>query len=194
MANVTSVCVYCASSNRVDPAFLDGAARFGGILAEHSIRLVYGGGSLGLMGRCADGVMQAGGTVLGIIPEVLYHVEVHNGNLTELRVVPDMHSRKAMMFRESDAFVVLPGGVGTLDELIEVLCWRQLNIHSKPVIIVNQDGYWDPLLKLIDHVVAQKFAGEQTTEFYEVVDTVEDVLPKLASMPAGDESDQSFRI
>lgn len=194
MANVTSICVYCASSNRVDPAFLDGAARFGTLLARDNIRLVYGGGSLGLMGRCADAVMKAGGTVLGIIPEVLYDVEVHNVNLTELRVVPDMHSRKAMMFRESDAFVVLPGGIGTLDELAEILCWRQLNIHAKPVILVNQDGYWDPLLTMIDHIIDQKFAGEQTTGFFEVVDHVDDVLPALAQYEIGDAPDQSFRI
>lgn len=152
-------------------------------MADARVDLVYGGGRLGLMGRVADGVLAGNGSVVGIIPDHLHRVEVRHEGVTELLIVDTMHERKAEMFRRSDAFCVLPGGIGTLDEVVEILTWRQLGLHDDPIVIVNQDGFFTPFRALLDHIVAENFAGQQTLDFLTWVDTVDDVLPAIAALP-----------
>lgn len=183
MASLSSLCVYCGSSNQAKPSFLDAAERLGRILADARIDLVYGGGQLGLMGRVADGALAGNGNVTGIIPEHLHRVEVRHEGITELLVVGTMHERKAEMFRRSDAFCVLPGGIGTLDEVVEILTWRQLGLHDDPIIIVNLDGFFAPFRAVLDHIVAERFAGQQIMDFLTWVDRVDDVLPAIAALP-----------
>ncbi len=153
------------------------------MLAGAGVGLIYGGGRLGLMGRVADGVLAGEGRVTGIIPEHLHRVEVRHEAITELLVVNTMHERKAEMFRRADAFCVLPGGIGTLDEVVEILTWRQLGLHDDPIVIVNQDGFFNPFRALLDHIVAERFAGQQTVDFLTWVDSVDDVLPAIAALP-----------
>jgi len=183
MTKLNSICVYCGSSNDGNPSHRTDANRFGGQLAAAGIALVYGGGRVGLMGAVADGAIAGGGTVVGIIPEHLMRAEVGHGQVTELHVVPSMHVRKEMMFARSDAFVILPGGPGTLDEMFEILTWRQLGLHDKPLVIVNLAGYWDGLIALIDGIIAARYARPSFRAFYTVVDSIDAVLPALRAAP-----------
>ncbi len=155
---LNSICVYCGSSDKVPQVYLDAATAMGQTLAERSIRLIYGGGSTGLMGRAADGALAAGGEVIGVIPESMMLPELAHGGLTSLEVVPDMHVRKARMAELADAFIALPGGLGTLEELFEALTWAQLGIHRKPVGLLNVHGYYEHLLAFLDHVTEEGFA------------------------------------
>lgn len=179
--SIRSVCVFCGSRVGRDPKYRATARTLGHLLAKNGLRLVYGGGSIGLMTVVADAVLAEGGEVLGVIPDFLDRIEVGHRSLTDLKVVGSMHERKAAMFEQSDAFVVLPGGLGTLDETLEIITWRQLGLHDKPILLVNQDGYWDPLLALLDHTVTEGFASESTRRLFSVVDDVGDVLPALAA-------------
>jgi uncharacterized protein (TIGR00730 family) len=179
MSSIRSLCLYCGSRPGNRPVFADAAEAFGALCARRGIRLVYGGGSIGLMGVAARACLAAGGQVLGIIPHHLDHVEITMQGLSELRVVTSMHERKNQMFIESDGFVVLPGGIGTLDEFIEMTTWAQLGLHAKPVLLVNVEGYWNPFLALMAHIVDTGFAAPATTGLYNVVDGVADVLPAL---------------
>lgn len=176
MGNIHSVCVYCGASMRADKIYKDSAIRLGEVLARSGLQVVFGGGKLGLMGLVADSALANGGRVIGIIPKLLENVEGAHPNLSELHVVDSMHTRKRKMVELSDAFIVLPGGFGTLDELFEILTWRQLQIHTKPVIIVNVNGYWDPLKKLIHNVIEQNFAPSGHTLFATFVDSPDEVL------------------
>ncbi|KAA0683561.1 TIGR00730 family Rossman fold protein [Roseomonas genomospecies 6] len=178
-----SVCVYCGSSSRVADVHKDAAHMLGDGLARRGIRLVYGGGRVGLMGIAADAALAAGGDVVGIIPEHIQAAEIEHTGLTELHVVDSMHTRKRMMVDRSDAFVVLPGGLGTLDEAFEILTWKQLGLHDKPVLIVDVDGYWRPLLGLVDHMVAQGFTQPAHRALFTVVDDVDGVFAALAHEP-----------
>jgi len=180
MAEIRSVCVYCGSSLGQDPRYRETAAKFGRILAEAEIELVYGGGNIGLMGIIADAALETGGRVTGIIPEDLKRAELAHGGLSDLVTVVSMHERKRQMFERADAFVALPGGPGTLDETIEIITWRQLRLHGKPVVILNDGGYWQPLVDLLDYTIANGFARESFRQLFMVVDGVEDVLPALA--------------
>lgn len=171
-----SLCVFCGSSPGSDPAHLQAARRLGRMLADQGIHLVYGGGHLGMMGALAETVIGAGGRVVGIIPEHLTRVEKAYLDITELHVVDSMHTRKRMMFDFADAFAVLPGGMGTMDETFEILTWKQLRLHNKPIIIVNEGGYWSPWLALADHIVAQGFAHPDTAKLYTVADDVGQTL------------------
>ncbi len=186
MTNIRSVCVYCGSSDRGPPAHRAAARQFGRLLAESGLQLVFGGGRVGLMGTVADAVLEGGGRAVGIIPEHLVKTEVGHAKVSELIIVPSMHVRKETMFRRSDAFVVLPGGPGTLDELFEILTWRQLGLHDKPIVLANLDGYWEPLLALIDAIIGNGYVGRHFMRFYTVVDRIEDVIPALraAAEPA----------
>lgn len=148
-----SVCVYCGSSETTLPAYLDLATRFGSALAQRGLRLVYGGGAVGLMGRCAKAVHAGGGEVLGIMPRFLERREITFKDVPH-RMVDTMHERKFIMFEESDAFVVLPGGIGTLEEAVETLSWARLGLHHKPVIFLSEDDFWAPFFSLIEHTVA----------------------------------------
>jgi uncharacterized protein (TIGR00730 family) len=180
MASIKSVCVYCGSSNRVDARFLDAATELGRLMGQAGLKLIYGGGRVGLMGRVADGVLQAGGEVLGIIPGHLHAREVAHPGVTELMVVDTMHERKQLMAEKADAFVVLPGGYGTLDEMFEIITWRQLGLHDKPLVLADLFGYWAPLAQLLDTIIDTGFAQPECRNLYHTVTSVADILPALA--------------
>src|ERR1041384_3548938 len=151
------VCVFCGSNTGSGPAYVEAAESLGKLLAERKMGLVYGGGKVGLMGKIADAVLGAGGEVIGVIPQSLMRKEIAHAGLTELRVVDSMHQRKALMAELSDAFIALPGGFGTFEEFCEILTWTQLGLQRKPCGILNVAGYYDHLLKLFDHAVAERF-------------------------------------
>ena len=180
MSKINALCVYCGSSVGADPAFVETARSFGKILAESGVRLVYGGGSIGLMGALAGSVIEHGGEVTGVIPEFLTAAERPRRLAQELIVTPDMHERKRTMFERADAFVALPGGLGTLEELVEQMTWAQLGRHKKPILVANINGFWDPLLALVAHMrglglVPPAARGVNLL----VAERVEDILPKL---------------
>jgi uncharacterized protein (TIGR00730 family) len=179
MSSIRAVCVYCGSSAGVDPAFIEAARAFGKILAENGVRLIFGGGSVGLMGTLAQSVLANGGALTGIIPEFLVHNEKVLVGAQETIVTRDMHERKRLMFERADAFVALPGGVGTLEELVEQLTWAQLGRHTKPILIGNIAGFWDPLLELIEHMKGLGFLHSAQHFGYLIADKVEDILPAL---------------
>jgi uncharacterized protein (TIGR00730 family) len=178
-AKVEGVCVYCGSGKGLSSAYAIAARKLGKALADNGIRLVYGGGSLGLMGEVARATLGAGGKVTGIIPEFLGSRELMLKDVDELIVVENMHVRKQLMFDRADAFVALPGGVGTLEELVEQLTWSQLGRHSKPIVIANINGFWDPFLKLLDHMKAETFIRSGLDVIFTVVDKAEDILPAI---------------
>ena len=179
MSDIRTVCLYCGSRIGDGGDYEDAAARLGRSLAEAGMRLVFGGGRVGLMGAAAGAALAAGGEVIGVIPHHLNDVELGMENLSELILVDNMHQRKRTMFELSDAFVTLPGGVGTLDETFEIISWRQLGLHDKPVILVDHEGYWQPLLALMNHIVEAGFASDATSRMYQVVAHVDDVVPTL---------------
>lgn len=184
MASIASVCVYCGSSLGANPRHAEAARQLGAELAGHGIRLVYGGGRIGLMGQVADAVLAGGGQVIGVIPEHLQVQEKGHRGVTELHVVASMHERKNLMFELSDAFVILPGGFGTLDEAFEMLTWRQLQLHDKPILFLNIEGYWTPFGKLVDQFIGEGFARESSRRLFMMVDAVEEVIPALLREPA----------
>jgi uncharacterized protein (TIGR00730 family) len=177
-----SVCVYCASSNAADPDFLEAAAELGRAIATERLRLVYGGGGVGLMGAAAKAAHVAGGRVLGVIPHFLTSHE-RPLKTVETVVVNSMHERKMMMFEAADAFAILPGGIGTLEEVIELLSWRRLGLHAKPIVFLNLKGFWDPLFAVFDHILEQQLVPPEFAEVWRSVARVEDILPTLRSMP-----------
>jgi uncharacterized protein (TIGR00730 family) len=179
MSKIDAVCVYCGSSAGTEPAFGEAAGQFGKILGESGVRLVYGGGSVGLMGILADAVLAHGGKATGIIPDFLIQRERPRRLGQELIITPDMHERKRTMFDRADAFVALPGGIGTLEELVEQLTWAQLGRHRKPILIANINGYWDPLLTLVAHMREYAFVPESLAVNFLVAERVEDILPIL---------------
>ncbi|MBK1663720.1 TIGR00730 family Rossman fold protein [Rhodospirillum rubrum] len=187
MSRLRSICVFCGSSPGSDPAYLAAARALGAAMGREGLTLVFGAGNVGLMGATATAAIAEGGRVVGVIPEHLTRVETPHGELMELHVVESMHVRKRLMFERSDAICVLPGGLGTLDETFEILTWKQLGLHEKPVIFLNINGYWDPLLGLIDAIVAQGFARPSVRALYTVVDGVEAIIPAARQgLPEGD--------
>ncbi len=181
--DIKTVCVYCGSSANVPELYRQAATRLGRLMAEHKLKLVYGGGKSGLMGLVAEGVLAGGGEACGVIPHHIANREISHTGLTELHMVDTMHERKQMMVDMADAFVILPGGLGTLDEFFEIMTWRQLSLHDKPIIIVNIEGYWSPLLILIDRLIDQSFARESDRQMLQVVESVDDVPAALATAP-----------
>jgi uncharacterized protein (TIGR00730 family) len=181
MSQIRSICVYCASGPGTNPAYVEASRRFGRLLAENGIRLVYGGGSVGLMGAVAEATLDHGGTVTGVIPEFLVNREHMLLRVQERIVTRDMHERKRVMFERADAFVALPGGIGTLEELVEQMTWAQLGRHRKPILILNVEGFWDPLRALIDHMEQLQFIRSAFPVNFLVADTVEEVLPQLVA-------------
>ena len=184
MSVIKTVCVYCGSGPGINPRFIEGAKAFGKVLAENSVRLVYGGGSLGLMGAVATATLDHGGSVTGIIPDFLTQRENALTRVQEMIVTPDMHERKRLMFEHSDAFVALPGGLGTLEEFVEQLTWKQLGRHAKPVLLANIDGFWEPLFSLISHMCQTQFIRSGLSVDILKADRVEDILPRLRSAAA----------
>lgn len=178
---VRSLCVYCGSSLGSDPRYRDAAAELGGLLGAAGVELVYGGGSVGLMGVLADAALAAGGRVVGVLPRGLFRREIGHAGVTELVEVDSMHERKQVMFERADAFAALPGGLGTLEELAEVSTWAQLGIHAKPVAVVDVGGYWRPLLEQLDRAVALGFLAPETRAAIVRVERAADLLPALAS-------------
>ena len=186
MEHIRSLCVYCGSSDRGPVAHRDAARALGRQFAQQGIRLVYGGGRVGVMGALADAVLAGGGSVTGIIPDFLMRHEVGHEGVTELEVVATMHERKARMAELSDGFVVLPGGLGTLEELFEIVTWKQLGLHTKPIIVVNSNGYWDNLRATINGITAAGYARPESAQLAVFVPGIDDVLPTLARLPRGE--------
>ena len=174
------VCVFCGSQYGSDPTYRRVAARLGEMLGAAGVTIIYGGGHVGLMGAVADAAIAAGGEVIGLIPTRLLEREVGHRAITRLITTKDMFERKRQMIDRAEAFVILPGGLGTLDELLEVITLRQLGYHDKPIVVLNLGGYWDPLLGLVQRVIAEGFAASDAARLFDLVDTVEDVLPALA--------------
>ncbi|WGF86885.1 TIGR00730 family Rossman fold protein [Marinivivus vitaminiproducens] len=181
---ISSVCVFCGSRNGLDPAYRKGVEELARALAKAGLTFVYGGGDIGLMGAGADAAVAAGGIARGIIPDRLLEREVGHRGISELVVTRDMFDRKARMIAESDAFVIMPGGLGTLDELFEVLTLRQLGYHDKPIVVVDLHGYWQPLLAAMEQVVEHGFADASIRELYCTVGSVEEALARLRDGPA----------
>lgn len=183
MVSVRTLCLFCGASCGTDPRYRRLAAAFGAEVASRGIRLVFGGGHIGLMGAAADAALAAGGEVIGVIPGHLQERELGHDGLTELRVVATMHERKNLMFELSDAVAVLPGGVGTLDETFEVVTWKQLGLHDKPILMIDENGYWTPFDGLVRSVVAAGFAHESTRRLYRVVSSIDDFFDVLGKLP-----------
>ncbi len=185
MSKISALCVYCGSSPGSDPAFVEAAHALGKTLAQNRVRLVYGGGSVGLMGALAEAVLEHGGQVTGIIPEFLAPREQPGRLPQELVVTRDMHERKRKMFERADAFVALPGGVGTLEELVEQLTWLQVGRHRKPVLLANIKGFWNPFRTLLDHMKRLEFIYNDRNINLLMTDRVEDILPMLSQFVTG---------
>ena len=176
---VNNVAVYCASADGIDPVYRTAAAQLGRELARRGVGVIYGGASVGLMSAVADAVLAEGGRVIGVIPEVLVTMEVAHDALTELHITETMHTRKALMAERADAFIVLPGGFGTLEELFEVLAWQTLKIHAKPVLLLNTNGFYNKMLAFLDHCVTEGMLRAKARAVVLVADTVQEALEKL---------------
>ena len=179
MSKIRKICVYCGSSPGTDPGFVDAARSFGAILAKNGIGLIYGGGTVGMMGTLAQSVLDHGGTATGVIPKFLMTRERPAQGVNNLIVTDDMHERKRTMFEMADAFVALPGGIGTLEELVEQLTWAQLGRHRKPILLANVQGFWDPLCALLTHMKQLEFIRSDFSSDLLVASTVADILPML---------------
>ncbi len=183
MSLPSSLCVFCGARFGANPANRGAAAALGKLLADNGVTLVYGGGGVGLMGLVANAALGAGGKVVGVIPQFLLDREAGHPALSETVIVQNMHERKLDMFERSEGFVVLPGGLGTLEEFFEVLSWRTLGLHDKPIVIIDQDGYWQPLHALLTSVVEGDFADRRYLDHVAFVTRIEDVLPAIEAMP-----------
>lgn len=179
MNEIRAVCVFCGASNNVPATFLDIGKLFGSLLVKHNIKLVYGGGDCGIMGAVANAVLQNKGYVTGVFPRSLKDLESEHASLSEIIMVESMHERKRIMFERCDAIVVLPGGFGTMDEMFEIITWKQLRFHQKKIIILNHNGYWNTLMALMDNIIDTGFAREEVRSFYKVVNTPEEVIAAL---------------
>lgn len=178
-----NICVYCGSSGRAPDIYKDAAIVMGKILGEGGYTLVYGGGSVGLMGLVANSTLSNGGKAIGIIPRHIEAREIGHPDLTELHVVDSMHVRKQMMVDRSDAFIILPGGIGTMDEFFEIMTWRQLGLHDKPIIVVNVNGYWTTIIDMLGVMVREKFLRQEDRDCVVVVDKPEQVFAALEAAP-----------
>ena len=184
MSSLTTICIFCGSSAGTNPAYRSAAERLGALLARSGRSLVYGGGRVGLMGALADAALAAGGRVIGVIPEALVAREIAHTGLTELHVTTSMHARKARMAELADAFVAMPGGFGTLDELFEIVTWAQLGIHAKPIGLLNFAGYFDPLVRYVDHAVDQGFIRPEHRALLRVAEDPASLLELMGRQPA----------
>lgn len=180
---VRRVAVYCGSANGTDPAFLDEAIALGSAIANAQLGLVYGGASVGLMGAVADAALAGGAEVIGVLPEILSGSEIAHQGLTRLEVVATMHERKARMVKLSDAFLILPGGYGTLDEMMEIVTWKQLRLHAKPCIVINTSGYWNGLLEFLDHAVKSGFLKPENRHLLQLAHSAVQAVEMAISAP-----------
>lgn len=187
-----TICVYCASSTQVKPSYFAATARLSKIFAAANLSVVYGGGSKGLMGQLADSTLEAGGKITGVIPRFMCDVEWNHTSLTELILVDTMHERKEKMARMADAIVALPGGCGTLEELLEVITWKRLGIFTKPIVIVNLEGYFDALIIMLDRAVDEHFMREEHRQMWKVVESPEEVLGAIKDSITWDSNARSF--
>jgi uncharacterized protein (TIGR00730 family) len=185
MTPIRSLAVFCGSRVGAKPIYACAGRELGYGLGRAGIRLVYGGGRIGIMGVVADAVLDAGGTVLGVIPEFLTQLEVAHERATEMVVTDTMHTRKTRLYEESDAFLIMPGGLGTFDEAFEIITWRQLRLHDKPIILCNVAGSVSPLVAMIDHAIKEGFADPTCRRLFEVIEGVPAVLERLKTLPAG---------
>lgn len=187
-----TICVYCASSTQINPLYFEATERLGKILAKAGHAVVFGGGSTGLMGQLADSILATSGKITGVIPQFMIDEDWHHTNLTELIVTQTMHERKEKMASVADAAIALPGGCGTLEELLEVITWKQLGIFTKPIIIVNMGGYYDALIEMLHRAVEEKFMRNIHKNMWEVVKTPEEVLNAIANAANWDENARSL--
>lgn len=178
-ASIRAICVFCGSGNGANPLFLSAAEQLGQLLAAKGIRLVFGGGDMGLMGAMAKAALADGGSVTGIIPEFLLKYQTDKLEMEEYLITPDMHSRKAAMYHRADAYIALPGGIGTLEELVETMTWEQLGQHEKPIILLNLDQFWQPFLTLLDHMKSEQFIRPGLEVNFHVIDDVETLAQRL---------------
>ena len=183
MAQLSSLCVYCGSRVGVEQAHRDLASELGAALARSGIRLVFGGGGIGLMGMLADAALAGGGEVVGVIPRHLDRFEVSHSAVPDMRIVASMHERKQTMFDLADAFAILPGGLGTLDEAVEVITWRQLGLHDKPVVLVDHAGYWRGFQALLEHMIGRGFAGHSDTQLFAIASDVAELFAAISAAP-----------
>ncbi len=187
-----SICVYCASSTQINPLYFEAASELGKLFAENKLELVYGGGSNGLMGRLADVVLENGGTATGVIPQFMCDQNWNHQHLSNLIVTETMHERKEKMAFMSDAAVALPGGCGTFEELLEVITWKQLGIFTKPIIIVNINGYYDPLISMLHKAIEENFMRELHRDIWVVVNSANEVIPAIKNAKVWDISVRKF--
>ena len=192
MNDIKTVCVYCASSTKVDPTYFEAARTLGTLLAARDIRLVYGAGNMGLMGTVADAVLDGGGQVTGVIPRFMVEQGWHHTGLTELQVVDTMHERKQRMASLADAAIALPGGCGTLEELLELITWKQLGIYLNPIVVLNTKGYYDPLLAQLAHAVDEHFMGARHAGIWQVARTPMEAVEAIHNIPLWDPSIRKF--
>lgn len=191
MAGIRSAAVFCGASFGHQPQWREASLALGAGLAARDIRLVYGGGSLGLMGAVAQGTRSAGGAISGVIPGFLIRREAPAEDIAKFEITDTMHARKQRMFELADCFISMPGGLGTLDETFEILTWKQINLHDKPVLLIDMDGYWSPFLTLVDKIVEQGFAKPGVKNFYEVVPSVEAALERVKALGSAGSGDSS---
>jgi len=185
MTPIHSLAVFCGSRLGVNPAYAKAGRALGHGLGQAGIRLVFGGGRIGIMGVVADAVLETGGEVLGVIPQFLTQWEIAHPNVTEMVVTDSMHTRKRRLYEESDAFLIMPGGLGTFDEAFEIITWRQLGLHDKPILLCNVAGSIEPFVATIDHAIAHGFAETGSRALFEVIQGVPAVLERLKTLPAG---------
>lgn len=192
MAEAQTICVYCASSNRVDAVYSDTAKQLGALLASEGLRLVTGGGAIGLMRCVEDGVLENGGEAIGVIPEFMVEQGWHHTGLSKLHITPDMHTRKQMMAQLSDAVIALPGGCGTMEELCEIITWKQLGLYLKPIVILNINGYYNHLIAQLDHAVEEQFMGQIHSTIWSVAATPEEALEAIRNTADWDPSIRKY--
>ncbi|MBR5854159.1 MAG: TIGR00730 family Rossman fold protein [Paludibacteraceae bacterium] len=188
MKKLSSVAIYCSSSNKVRSSYMDAARRLGELFAQSGICMIYGDGGIGLMAAAAEGVLDAGGEVLGVIPQFMVDAGWNNPRSTHTIVTNTMHERKATICQKAEAMVALPGGIGTFEELLECLTWKQLGLHTCPVIILNTDGYYDRLLSCLDYMIEEQMMRPIHRDMFIVVNTPEDVIPAILAAPEWDSS------